>query len=295
MSQPARLSIAPARTLVFGNATIQDTARLITDPAGGKYSRRTQPVRDMERALALACDLWGGDTPWSDIHEAHYTALLRFRVEELVAKGCRAVRTAEVTVSRLITAVGWMREERHILRDAAPWPRRWKLMIREHWKSVVGTQREPEPHRPRHTLEDAHKILAAANFDPRLDLMLKVGFGLRLGQVARCMRSDLELPVVGWDAPETNETDYGTLVVQGAGKKRGTTVDLTRGQRRSVDDALAAGYLAKVEARRVAGEVTDYCLFAAGYVVGRVGFTRNKNVSRYMSDKAVKRGVCARH
>lgn len=280
----ARRRVAPAATIPRDECRIEDAAGLITDPATGKYAHRT-PFRDeMERALRLACDVWGADTPWSQIEELHYTKLLRLRLEQLLAKDCRGVRACEITVSRIITVVGWLRETRNIPRDAAPWPKRWKEQVVQHWKGVKGSVREPEPFRPRYTLEEVQAILAATTFDPRLELLAYLGCELRLGQVSRCLRSDLELPPVDWDAPETIDTDYGCLTVHGSGKKSGTVVDLTRGQRRRVDDALTAGYLASIEQRFQANAVADYCLFASGYIVGRVGFTRGQSIARTLSD-----------
>lgn len=174
----ARRRIAPAATYVRGECRIEDAAGLITDPATGKYAHRT-PMRDeMERALRFACQVWGADTPWSQIDELHYTKLLRLRLEQLLAKDRRGVRACEITVSRIITVVGWLRETRHVPRDAAPWPKQWKAQIVQHWKGIKGSVREPEPFRPRHTLEEARAILAATNFDPRLELLMWCGMEL---------------------------------------------------------------------------------------------------------------------
>jgi len=285
----ARRRIAPSATILRGECRIEDAAGLICDPATGKYPHRTGMRDEMERALKFACKVWGADTPWSAIDEQSYTKLLRLRLEQLLAKDCRGVRACEITVSRIITVVGWLRETRRIPRDAAPWPKQWKAQIVQHWKGIKGSVREPEPFRPRHSLEEAQAILAHSNFDPRLELLLWCGMELRLGQVCRAMRTDLDLPAVDWERvveAEKDDSDYGTLAVFGAGKKSGTVVDLTRGQRRRIDDALAAGYLAKIEAKHQAGELTDYCLFPAGYIVGRVGFTRGQSIARTLSERA---------
>lgn len=267
----------------IGDCRVGEAAGLITDPAIGKYPHRTGMRDEMERGLALAGALWGTDTKWSDIDELHYTKLLRVRLEQLLAKGCRGVRACEITLSRIITVVGWLRETRHIPRDAAPWPKQWKAQIVQHWKGLKGSVRDPEPFRPRFSLEESQAILANTNFDPRLELLMWCGMELRLGQVCRAMRSDLELPVVDWSK---DDNDYGTLTIFGAGKKSGTVVDLTRGQRRRIDGALAAGYLSTIEAKYQAGAIADYCLFPAGYIVGRVGFTRGQSIARTLSERA---------
>lgn len=264
---------------------------MICDPATGKYAHKTPSRDELERALAFFGRVVGNDTLWTAIDERDYIRALRVRVEELVAKDCRAVRAAEITIAKVCTTVGWLREMRHIPRDAAPWPKRYKELIKQHWMGLVGTVREPEPHRPRHTLEELHKIMAASTFDPRLELMLWLGIELRLGQVARALWSDLTLPPIAWDVPVTKDergndlTNYGTFTVHGSGKKGGVTVYMTRGQRRRIEDALSHGYLATIEARRVRGTVADYALFPAGYICGRVGFTRGRSIARTLSDK----------
>src|SRR5688572_28194349 len=112
---------APAATIPVGECRIEDAAGLICDPATGRYPHRTAMRDEMERALKFACQVWGADTPWSQIDELQYTKLLRRRLEQLLAKDCRGVRACEITMSRIITVVGWLREVRHIPRDAAPW------------------------------------------------------------------------------------------------------------------------------------------------------------------------------
>jgi hypothetical protein len=260
-------------------ATIGEAELLITDPATGKYPHPS-PFRDeLVRALRFAAQLWGAETSWAAIDESHWTALLRRRCEQLVAKDCKAVRATEITVSRLITVVGWLRDTKRISRDAAAWPRDWKRQITVHWKGVTGSDRDPQPDRQRYTLEEFQRILANADFDPRLDLLLRLAVGLRPGQVARARRSDLKLPpiVVQKDERGNDLTDYGTLVVHGAGKKGGGVVDLTRGQRAIVEHALSGnGYLARVEGEYQRKERADYRLFPSGYVVGRVGMLRGK-------------------
>jgi hypothetical protein len=95
--------------------------------------------------------------------------------------------------------------------------------------------------------------------------MYSLGAELRGGQIKRARRSDLSLPEL---TPGVD--DFGTFRVPGQGKKRGTTVDLTRGQRAAVDRALApeTGYLRELEAAYLRGELTDYFLFPGGQMPG---------------------------
>jgi integrase len=170
--------------------------------------------------------------------------LWRRRHAELTDKGDVGARGAEVTVSRLLTIAEWLRSE-ELIDELACRP----------WKDGKAKMREeagaPDPQRPRHTLAEARAILAAGEqVDPRFGLALLLGAELRGGQVLRGRRSDLDL-------------EANTFRVRGRGKKQGTIVHLTKGQRAAVDRALG-GYLSLLEAAAI-----DYTLFPAGKLVGR--------------------------
>lgn len=279
VARPLPVHVEPVASSQKKGVTIAETAALITDPSTGKYPH-ANPFRDeLLRAIRFAVEVWG-DVPWESVEESHWTALLRRRCAELVAKDCKAVRATEITVSRLITAVGWLRETRRVGRDAAPWPKNWKRDIAAHWRGLTGSDRDQLPSRQRYTLEEFQRILRCADFDPRLYLLLRLAIGLRPGQVSRARRSDLVLP-----AETSDESGYGSFTVVGAGKKGGVVVDLTRGQREAIDQALTGdGYLARVEARYQAKELADYRLFPSGYVVGRVGMLRGKETKLSLAD-----------
>lgn len=267
---------APARKGV----AIADAFALISDPGFGKYPHANAFRHELERALAFAAETWGPDTRWEDLDDSHWTRLLRARCEQLVAKGCKAVRATEITVGRLVTVVGWLRDTKRISRDAAQWPRDWKKQIATHWKGVTGSDRDQQPARLRYTLDEFQRILAKADFDPRLYLLLRLAVGMRPGQVARARRSDLRLPTINAES-----TDFGSFTVHGAGKKGGAVVALTRGQRQAIDEALAGdGYLAAVEGELARKERTDYRLFPSGYVAGRVGMLRGKDTTLRLGD-----------
>lgn len=271
---------APKRT------TIGEAEALVTDKDTGKYPHQS-PFRDeLVRAIRLAVTLWGADTPWQMIDEAQWTLLLRRRLEALVAKGAKAVRATEITISRLITVVRWLRRMKHIPRDAASWPDEWKKEVVNHWRGVTRSDRDPEPDRQRYTLDEFQRILKAADFDPRLDLLLRVAVGLRPGQVVRARRTDLDLPAVDWTVPPPEEgQSYGTLAVYGRGKKGGVVVDLTRGQRFALDVALSRnGYLGDIERQFRLGEIENYLLFPTGYIVGRVGMLRGKETTLKLAE-----------
>lgn len=279
-----------------GPLTIAEAEALITDSGFGKYPHDSNRRRELIRALRLACIVWGAETSWTLIEENDFTKLLRRRLDQLLKEGRSGWRATEITVSCLITVVRWLRRKKFIPREAAPWPEDWKDEIKKHWQGVKGTTDEPEPNRPRHTPEDAIAILIASAFEPRFNLLMWLGLELRLGQVARTKRSDCKLPPVDWNAridPKNDTTDYGTVEVKGRGKKRGTIVDLARGQRAVLEYALSAdGYLGELEQRYQRKELADYRLFPAGYVVGRVGNNRGKSNRLTLSRKINPQNPC---
>src|SRR5687768_14787188 len=199
----------PRRSRVV--TTIGQTEALITHPDTGLYPHRTGMRDELSRALKRAADLWGADTPWSSIEESDWNALIRTRLDDLIAKGAKAIRSTEITVSRLITAVRWLRRKKLIAPDAGEYPTDWKRQIVRRWEGVTGKVHDPELSRPpKHTVEEARRILAASHFDSRLELLMWLGMGMSLGAVARARRSGLgKLPKVDWTTPSTTAKDYG--------------------------------------------------------------------------------------
>jgi hypothetical protein len=236
---------SPAAPLTIGR-----TRAAITDEHTGRYPHDTPFRRELLRALDFAETVWGTDTLWMSIDELQWTALVRRRLESLLKRGKKAYRTTEITVSRLATVTTWLRRVKKIPREAGLPPEDWREQLLEHWRNVTRSTRDPEPDRPRHTLDEMRKILAIADvIDPRLDLLLKLGAEYRLGQVVRAWRSDLDVQA-------------RTLKVYGQGKKGGATIDLTEGQMRAVFTALG-GYLDELEEQYLA-DGTDYLLFPSG-------------------------------
>ena len=130
-------------------------------------------------------------------------------------------------------------------------PKRWRDRLAADWREISKSPSEYRPERPRHDLDEMQRILvASAKVDPRFHLLLALGAELRLGQVARVMREDVKLT-------------EGTVHVHGRGRKLGTTVTLTAGQRAVLEMALTTGYLRDLEA---AGG--DFPLFPRGKLVG---------------------------
>jgi hypothetical protein len=230
--------------------TVGETVAAITHPETGRYPHDTDFRRELTRALDYASVVWGKDTAWSEIDDAAWTKLIRRRLESLLLRGKKGVRTTEITVSRIQTAVIWLQRAKKISRDVAMPQETWKEEIVEHWKGVTKSKKDPVVSRPRHTREQLQQLLAvAADVDPRLELLLQLGAEYRLGQVVRCARTDLEV-------------EKGTLLVAGSGHKGGELVLLTEGQQAAVRRALG-GYLRALE-DRFHEDGTDYQLFPSG-------------------------------
>lgn len=244
---------ATARRLTVGE--IED---LITDCSTGRYPHDTAFRRELVRALRFAASIWGKDTPIDTIDEARWTKLIRARVTDLVAREKVGLTSTEITVSRIATALRWLRKQKKIPPGAGEIDEEWKADLRAFRRGLTNTKRDPEPYRPRHSVDEMRKLLRSAPFvDPRMAILLIVTAELRLGQTSRAMRSDLKLEAA----------EHGELHVYGAGHKGGEVVELTRGMR-IVIDAYLTGFLKPLEDEWLASS-KDYPLFPAGRLLGR--------------------------
>ena len=246
--------------------TIGETEAVLTDVDTGPYPHATPFVAELTRALTLACTVWGKDTMWNEIDDQAWTKLMRRRLAGLLAKKKQGIRSTEITVSRINTAAEWLRDQKKIPRDAALLPKKWRKDLLTYWRGEtakaqglsVNDVKDPEVHRPRHTLEDMRKVLAAAELvDPRLYLLLQLAAEYRLGQARTAKRSHVNL-------------EAGSFRIFGRGKKGGANIDLTAGQLLALHRALDpdVGYLAALE-RVWIDEQKDYYLFPSGKMLGR--------------------------
>lgn len=223
------------------------------DPETGKYPADTPHRREVKREVSRAIACLGPDTAWESIRRADLRRLWRWRIQQLRADGEVGRRGAEVTVQRFLAIASWLREEEIIPPGACVPPKNWKELFLEDWLTIAGPDAPTEPERPRHSLEDMRKLIAAAGrVDPRFELLMALGAELRLGQVIRARRSDLDL-------------SHRTLTIRGRKNKRGVVVKLTDGQMRAVDRALhpETGYLRELEQT-----AADYPLFPSGQMPG---------------------------
>jgi uncharacterized protein (TIGR02391 family) len=251
---------------------IGDTGALMIHPETGKYPRASAFRHELLRSLDFASEVWGPHTSWDAIDESHWRNLMRRRLESLVAKKARAVRSTQITLGRVITAAIWLREQQHIAPHAAAWPLKWKRELANYWKELTGSHRDPTPFQPQHAFDDVTRIRAAATFDPRFELLMWFGTE-RLGQVARARRSDLDLSDGAGEG-------YGTLNIRSSKPGWTSLIALGAGQRTALDRALSpGGYLEVPERMFQADSREDYALFPSGYAVGRVGRLRGKQTT----------------
>lgn len=262
--------------------TVGATEALVTDAKRGLYPHDSPYRRELVRALRFAIATWGAGKQWALVTKSDWTALMRARLEQLVREKSKVgVRATEVTLQRLHTVVFWLREHDHVGETEARWPgestKTWKQDIIDYWRGLTKSTRDPVPHRPRHTEDEARKILEATKgwYDRRFVVLMWLGIGLRPGQVVRARRSDLVLRDDGeWE-----------LTIHGAGKKGGVVIELTAGQRAKLQMALGQdGYLRSMELRYQHGEIKDYCLFPAGHFGHRGQMGRNADWDAHVAE-----------
>lgn len=219
------------------------------DPDRGLYPVDTMHRRETLRAVTFA-NMVLKSKPWVAIGPQDVQQVWRAKIRELHRQGKNGCRQAEVVTQRLLTVAKWLAANKRIPPGACTPPHKWHELLRSDWRNLTGSTRDHEPARPRHTVEQVRRILAEAKaVDPRFHLMLWLGLELRLGQVARARRSDVDL-------------EAGTFTVYGAGHKRGTVVQMTAGQIMAIRDALM-GYLEPLNHSGM-----DFPLFPSGQLTG---------------------------
>ncbi|HTG26088.1 MAG TPA: hypothetical protein VK681_39185 [Reyranella sp.] len=224
--------------------TIAQATVLMQDRDRGCYPKDTPHRREVLRAMTDITRIWGPARTFATIGKADIRELGRRRARELRKEGHIGVRGAEITVGRLLAVAQWLRDEGHIEEGQCLPESQWKKKLRDELEA-------PEPKRPRYTLEEMRALIRnAPKIEPRYGLLLTLGAELRLGQVRKQRRSDVDL-------------EAGTFTVRGRGKKRGAVVHLTTGQLIIVQACLIDGYLRDLEKLAI-----DYPLFPQGQLKG---------------------------
>ncbi|MFA6165356.1 MAG: hypothetical protein WC700_01985 [Gemmatimonadaceae bacterium] len=240
----------PARTRAL---TLGSGITMAFHPERGRWAKSGQHQKDMRRALNQAASVWGVERTFVSLKKADFRELWRKTLKKYRAQGDSGHRVTEIVVLRVLTLAGWLREEGEIPPVAwLPW-KHWRDEVRED----VG---EVTIHRPRFTLEEMRALLRTCrDVDPRWELLLELGSGLRLGQVRRAYRS--WLTIHGPDVPAADMLDLKRATRKG---KKGAVRLLTRGQRAAFTKATArGGYLETLEAQYQALGI-DYPVFPGG-------------------------------
>jgi hypothetical protein len=168
-------------------------------------------------------------------------------------------RHAEVVVSTLYSVAAWLRDNEHLASDVARPPSGWRKQLREEWADALD--RDLTPARPRHTPEEMALLFRyLVRAEPRLQLALELGAELRLGQILRLQRTDVDIDRAG-NGPASDA--LGVITVRGRGKKHGETVVLTPEQRAALDGAWN-GVLRDFEQAFRARQIDTYPLFPGG-------------------------------
>lgn len=238
--------------------TIQEGWERAKHPETGKWNKDTAYRKDIDRAIKHARAAWGDTFVWDQVDRGALRKLWRKELARLTKAGHTGYRGAQLTLDLVLAVGAWLRDEQLIAPTAAL---RWRNMDAE-FEADAGVH---EPARPRYTVDEYRKLfLAAWDADERYGLLYDVGAEGRLGQVARAMRTHLNLAA-------------GTLTIIGKGKKKGTVIELTAAQLANVQRVLTAGYLAGLEAAYAANAIADYPLFPGGH------FARSKDTGRLVS------------
>lgn len=225
---------------------------ILTNKEEGPYPIRTAYRDELKRAIDDVMKEVGPDFPWMHLNMTVLTRILRRKVHEARKRGADMRRPpsgyrAAVSLGTSIITIMRALLEKYLPADTAiPGGKLWRKQIKRYVTDLDGGV-EPEPYQPRYTLDELRRLHEnAANVDPRFGLLMELaGVGQRGGQVVRAYRSNLDL-------------DKNLFRSPGRGDKKGALIELTPGQRRAVDAALA-GYLRKLE-----GALADYPLFPQG-------------------------------
>jgi hypothetical protein len=236
------------------------------DLASGKYPTKSRRWEEVNRARAKLERLLGKHTAFARIGPGELRRVWRTLADEALRAArdgaIGGARQAEVTIDAFYSVATWLEDEGSLEPGTVVPIRQWRAKLKEDWRKKTGASVQPT--RLRHTAEEWTSLFAALtnpDVDPRFRLLFDLGAEQRLGQVLRCMRSNLELPMIV--ATRARAGEVGELRVPGDGKKRTAPITLSVSQRAAVETALT-GYLSHYEEAFRSGKLHDYPLFPAG-------------------------------
>lgn len=230
--------------------SIEEGFRLFFDPADGAYAADTRDVKDLKRYRTLIELVLGPRTTWASLDASAGTALSRGLAQHY--PGQKGFRSAARTVDLFFRAADWLRALKRIPVDACLRPNDWAATMRREWRDLG---KKVDASKPRYSVEQLQTFLTnLEKADPRIRRAFLIGPEYRAVNIRRVMRSHVDLDQVGsWG--------LGRIRLPGSGKKLGAVVDIDPALRERLDEDLATGDLAKLEARLQRGEIADYGLF----------------------------------
>lgn len=218
--------------------------------------------QDIRRAAGVIEEALGASTLWAQVTTAKVAEIWRGLARRSPdGRGRRwAVRVAE-----LVWRVGaWAELQGLVGTGAGPRPPHgWRRHLARDFDRLGG-EAGKEPARPRYSPEALRSLWRALErVDARLALaVLALGGGeLRLGQVVRTRRSDLDLTL------GSGVFGLGTAHVLGSERKLGVVLSLDAPARRAVEDALLDGHICVLEAAYRNGAIEDYPLVPGGPMI----------------------------
>jgi hypothetical protein len=238
-----------------GPLTLARGLRMLLDERDGKYVGAGAWLDDMERYVNIILEFLDGSVRWQDIEHAHYRKLWRALARENAETGRFGARTAEMIVGALQTASTWLQQEGKIKAGSALPARGWRKMLKDEWAAITATP-IAAPRKPRYSLEQRARLWEALpQADQRIRLMTEIGAELRLGQLPRTRRTDLQ---------PFGAFVVGSATVHGRGKKRGEVLILNNRERAVLMEAMTTGYLSELEREYQAGRLSDYFIITGG-------------------------------
>jgi hypothetical protein len=250
--------------------TLEGGTRLaLASDGSGMYPETSRQRSDVSSAVEVAKRILGRETAWRALVPSRMAQVWRHLMKLHMESGRSGPRHAEVVVSSLYAIAAWLRDNEYIQADAARPPSGWRKQLRQEWATALD--REIKPARPRHSSEEMAALFDhLGSAEPRLRLAIELGAELRLGQVLRLRRSDVQVDRAGNGPPSDL---LGTITVRGRGNKHGETIVLTQDQRSGLD-ASWSGVLKDYEAKFRLGLVDNYPLFPGGKLTGGVAIAR---------------------
>lgn len=237
-----------------GPLTVRLGFRKLLDSREGKFATDTAWKKNIE-AYAKLIDGQVGDVLCSELRHKHYRTLWRHFAHRKLEQQKGGLRITEKVLGALRSLITWLQTESLLEQGVGLPAPHWGQTLRKEWAEITNKP-IPALNKPRYSEDEQKKLWGnLEKADPRIALVMEIGAELRLGQVARCRRSDLL---------EHDGREVGAIQVHGKGKKMGALVVFTEAQRDAVMTALSSGYLCDLEAAYQAGKLTDYQLITGG-------------------------------